>query len=149
MKKVIIMRGCSGSGKSTWIRNNYPDATVVSADRCSIDDEGVCGFDATGVGEAHNQCLRKFVGLCEQNDYGVIIVDNTNIQVYEITPYYRIAEAFGWEVEIVCLMVHPDIAFKRNIHNVPEEIIHKMARNLLEVKLPPWWKERVIYPENC
>ena len=129
------MRGCSGSGKSTWIRNNYPDATVVSADHI--------------LGEAHNQCLRKFVGLCEQNDYGVIIVDNTNIQVYEITPYYRIAEAFGWEVEIVCLMVHPDIAFKRNIHNVPEEIIHKMARNLLEVKLPPWWKERVIYPENC
>ena len=30
--EVIVMQGVSGSGKSTYIKNNLPNATVVSAD---------------------------------------------------------------------------------------------------------------------
>jgi len=38
--KVVIMRGVSGSGKSTYARTNYPSATILSSDDYWTKDGG-------------------------------------------------------------------------------------------------------------
>lgn len=51
MRNVIIMRGVPGSGKSTYVRNRYPEARVVSADRYFTDPAtGEYRFDASKRG---------------------------------------------------------------------------------------------------
>ena len=39
MLEAIILRGPAGSGKSTWVEKNCPDAVVVSADHFFIHKE--------------------------------------------------------------------------------------------------------------
>lgn len=140
MKKVTIMRGIPGSGKSTWICNNTLGKTV-SADSWFLREDGSYGFDKEQLPHAHNWCLRQFLAYLYD---GVthIIVDNTNIRVYEIAPFYRLAETFGYNVEIIWLVCDPVKAFQRNIHGVPIELVKSMAISF--EPLPPWWNVRIV-----
>lgn len=142
--KVIIMRGVSGAGKSTWIRNNYPLATlrsVVSADHYFTDAHGIYRFDPNKLGEAHGACLRLYLEHIRKID-PLIVVDNTNTTVAEIAPYYALAEAYGYEVEIVTLTVEPALAYERNVHKVPLTTIDRQHYNLVNERLPPRWRHR-------
>ena len=58
------------------------------------------------------------------------VVDNTNIGLYEVTPYLRVAQAYSWDVEIVRMECNPEVAFKRNKHGVPLSTIKRMHKNL-------------------
>lgn len=146
--KVIIMRGLPGSGKSTWLRASYPDAVVCSADHYHIGNDGVYRFDPTLAGRAHVECLRKFHNAVTdpevQKAVGILAVDNTNLTAWEIAPYYRLAELFALEVEIVRLETNPWRCTVRNVHQVPEGTVFRMYQTLLNEVLPPWWKEQVV-----
>ena len=84
--QVKIMRGCSGSGKSTYIKNHFPDAYVCSADDFWLDKDGNYKFDLSKHGQSHAWCLRKFIDYLEKmrqdpyllNPSSCIVVDNTN-----------------------------------------------------------------------
>ena len=101
------MRGLPGAGKSTWIRENYPQAYVCSADNFFLDDEGVYRFDKTLISEAHTSCLREFAEILVSiardpaNSPEVVVVDNTAIMAWEISPYYNLAQAYGHTVKII------------------------------------------------
>ena len=102
---VIILSGIPGSGKSYWANRIYPDAQVCSADDFFTysTQPDVCEyrFDPAKLGEAHDYCFRKFARLVYRDvasdaipSFGTVIVDNTNIRMFEIAPYYRMAQAF-------------------------------------------------------
>lgn len=141
MSKVTILRGVSGSGKSTYAATNYPGALVVSADSFFAFVDGY-KFDPTKLSEAHGLCLRGFVDAAQRGRN--VVVDNTNITVEEIAPYYAIAEAYGREVEIVTFDVPISIAHARNIHNVPLAKVEGQHFRLWKAILPPRWNHRVV-----
>lgn len=141
MKKVTIMRGIPGSGKSTWMQMNL-FGHVVSADYYFTNPvTGEYHFNPEQLPNAHNACLKDFIDhLQRERDH--IIVDNTNVRTFEIAPYYRLAEVFGYEVEIVWLVCDPAVAVARGVHGVPENLVRTMSVSF--EPLPAWWNVRIV-----
>ncbi len=145
-KKCVIMRGLPGCGKDHTIEKlldkdcKFSRGAVVSTDDFFMVN-GEYHFDVTKLAEYHNKSLQQFTRLCVM---GVthIIVNNTNIRVFEIAPYYRVAEAFGYEPEVWQFPINPELSLQRNIHNVPESTIQNMARSL--EALPHWWNVKYL-----
>lgn len=132
--KVIILRGISGSGKTTYHKQHYPNAYVCSADNYFLDGDGNYNFDAKLLGEAHKGCMTTFLTIMKNKKYvpkdTVVVIDNTNIELHDLTPYLRVAESYNCEVEIIRIECDPECAFKRNMHKVPNATIQRMYRNL-------------------
>lgn len=156
--KVFVCRGLPGSGKSSWVRNMFarPDSPapkhVVSADKYHMvreNGQDVYRFKRENAGAAHNSCLQQFVVLvsapCANVFDDEVYVDNTNLSVWELAPYYRVAEAFGHEVRIMHFVCSLATAKKRNVHEVPDAVLEQMASRI--EKLPPWWLETVVDTE--
>lgn len=126
MKKVFIMRGASGSGKSTEA-NRISErwaCPVLSTDSYFIED-GIYRFDAAKLGEYHAANFRRFVAQIH-NGYPAI-VDNTNIKAWEFHNYIHIAHIFGFRTEVIEVdsgLSAGELAL-RNQHGVPEEIIQR------------------------
>lgn len=78
----------------------------------------------------------------------VLVVDNTNLTAHEISPYYRLAQLFGWDVKIVRVHCDFETAAKRNTHGVPHDRIWQMYQTLHSERLPPYWKEEIVLPET-
>lgn len=144
--KVVIMRGIPGAGKSSYIKNNLPDAFVCSADHFFMMNNEY-QFVPEMLPRAHGRCLQKFTHeLLNWAQYNLVVVDNTNICVVEIAPYAALAIAYGYELEIITLDVLLEVAVSRQTHNVPENIVKKMFHNLHDQAkfFPPWWKHTVL-----
>lgn len=145
MKLVLVLQGVPGSGKSYFAadRLTRAHAQVVT---CSADDYfvqlggGKYAFDPSKLGEAHGACFRKFIATVQKGQAEMVIVDNTNTTVAEISPYVLAAEAFGYEVEILRINCDPEVAAARNTHGVPPAAIHAMAARIASCEIPPWWK---------
>jgi hypothetical protein len=93
--------------------------------------------------------MRRFIMALEHNE-PEIVVDNTNIRIEEVAPYVSVAQAFGYEVEIVVidsLKTHTlkDLA-ARNVHGVPYESLVRMESNW-DTQFP-WHWPRQQYVNN-
>lgn len=149
-KRVIILSGPSGVGKSTYIKS-FLDP-LVPHKIASADDFFSLGrldykFDPMKLGEAHAYCFRVFIEAV-QAKVDCVYVDNTNTSVTEIAPYVLGAEAYGYTPSIVTLRprqthIH-DIA-ARNTHGVPLAGVVAQDRRINDRVLPPWWKHTFIY----
>ena len=143
------MSGLPGSGKSTYIQNNLPNARVCSADNYFM-RSGEYIFDATKLGEAHARCMFEFIESCRGLHHNLplifdnLVVDNTNTTNQELAPYMATAAAYGLAIEIVTLDVPVDVAFARQTHGVPRKSMEHFARNLQYRKLPGYWKNTTI-----
>lgn len=129
-RKVTILIGIPGSGKSTWAAKQ-DGATVVSADTYHIGPDGVYRYEPDKAGEAHLWCYRCFVYALKRGDEHVI-VDNTNTQNWERSPYVKHAQLLGYTVEFKRFQCNVELAVSRNVHSVPREIVEKMAARLEE-----------------
>ncbi len=79
------------------------------------------------------------VSAIDSTDLSVIVVDNTGIKAWEISPYYNLARAYGHEVRIIHLECDCDTAHRRNIHGVPLERVEQMGERLAREELPASW----------
>jgi NEDD4-binding protein 2 len=154
--EVIILRGISGSGKSTWVKNfreSNPDAKieVASADDFFVGCKtGEYKFDPSKLNEAHATCFEYFETLLrnrkpwavEKCDY--IIVDNTNTQLWEMSPYIALANLHNVPVRIIRMVCPEDVAATRNVHGVPLKAIQSM-NGRMQTLLPFWPKEEYVY----
>lgn len=164
--KVTIMRGLPGSGKSTYIENQFTSGawdrinTLICGADHYFTSEGEYLFDGKALPDAHRACMHAFLlnlarftvhgytGFAQPPFLTRIVVDNTNVQRWEYMPYVSVAEAMGAEVELI--HVYPpggnkhewiDVCAKRNSHGVPRKSIEAMI-NRWEEPLP-WQKETV------
>lgn len=148
-KRVLILRGIPGAGKTRMARTLYPHAIVCSADDHFTRPDGSYVYVREEQSLAHHECLLKYLRLLTHfpREIGVsplIIVDNTNASVAEIAPYYATAEAYGWEAMVETILCDPEIAWRRNTHGVSREIVEKIHSNLLSAQLPSWWKHSEV-----
>lgn len=152
---VIILRGCSGTGKSTWTRNeaqSYGRVQVFSADHFFEDSEGNYNFDPSKLGDAHGLCLRTFAtqlmleDVLEDNSKTTMVIDNTNTTAVEVAPYAQLALAYKRPLKIVTLLCDPEIAHARNAHEVPFKTVKAQHDRLTRSigKMPKWWNEMVV-----
>jgi predicted kinase len=154
---VFILRGVSGSGKSTFARERERyweagscDAVVVSADDAFTGPDGAYTFDPAGLGEAHADCLRRFMAALARSVEGVI-VDNTNTTAVEMAPYYAVAKAYGYHVTIVTVLCNVAEAAARNTHGVPEKSVVGQYDRMTssEGAVPAFWDVSRLTVGSC
>lgn len=128
MKNLIILRGCSGSGKSTFghflvrLSNGY--ISNIAADDFFYKD-GKYQFDVTKLGQAHASCIRQVEEDMKENVD--ICVSNTSTTEKELKPYLELAEKYDYKV--ISLVVENRHGNK-NIHDVPDDTIKNQAERL-------------------
>ena len=160
---VFVLRGVSGSGKSTYARKLLEaakalgvPALVVSADDYFTDPvSGEYVYDISKIGEAHLTCFRTFVEHVTQGwstgtqpEHALIVVDNTNVRSLDVSPYMMAAAAYGWEAEIHQLTCDPEVALARNKHGVTDTIIQEMAERIAKYPLPGFWTTVEVPPDS-
>lgn len=131
MKKIVtIIRGVSGSGKSTFgeaLKALNPHNTqICCADDYFTDDEGNYNFEVTKLHIAHKICFNDFKSFVA-NDTPHIIVNNTSTKENEFKKYKEFAETDGYKVFVVVMENWHGGA---NIHDVPEIVLEKQEVNI-------------------
>ena len=124
---VTIMRGISGSGKSTYIsnliKNSEVEVHIVSADYHFINSDQIYVFKPEQLGVAHQKCQDGFIKLIETAERPCkIICDNTNTTVRELEFYVKTCQNQDVDFTIVNVHCELEVAVKRNIHGVPADI---------------------------
>jgi predicted kinase len=127
-KRLTIMRGLPGSGKSYFARSIADGAPIFSTDDFFVVD-GEYKFDGSKLGQYHAANLARSVKAMSE---GVphIIIDNTCTQAWEAREYVKAALQHGYGVRFIELMMpwSFDVAecARRNQHGVPEAAIAGM-----------------------
>jgi predicted kinase len=127
MKNLYLLRGLPGAGKST-LANQIGD-THFEADMYFINENGEYIFNGADIKKAHQWCQSQVELAMIQNHitYGLdssdIIVSNTFTQGWEMEPYFKLAESYGYRVfSIIVENRHGG----ENLHSVPAEKIEEM-----------------------
>lgn len=137
-KTLYIVRGCPGSGKSTFAEKLVgSDFLVCEADKYFIDKEtGEYKFDPSKIKDAHKWCqdmVETYMKDSLVNDqfYREIAVSNTFTQNWEMIPYFDLAKKYGYKVFTVIVENRHG---GKNVHGVPDDKLEIM-RNRFEFKL--------------
>lgn len=133
MKKLVILRGAPGSGKTTFanriienVRRKGQKGSSWEADSYFVKEDGSYQWDPTQLGAAHKWCRDSVDRALKTDD--VVIVANTNIRKRDVDTYVKIAQDNGAQVEIYRL-----INKFANVHGVPAEAVQRMRDSLESV----------------
>jgi predicted kinase len=119
MTSLVLIRGLPGSGKSTIAKNLIGWYWHVETDQFWMVD-GEYKFDMSRIKEAHQWCQDKTKSMLNMGQS--VVVSNTFTTAFELLPYFDIAKEFGIKPQV--LLAQGQFG---NIHNVPDEVLAKMA----------------------
>ena len=128
---LILARGVSGSGKSTLAKRIFElsdEVYEISTDKWFLDDEGNYNFDPSKIAEYHQQtieCCNHLMGNIKVTKWKVIIVHNTFVEEWEMTPYFELAEKHGWKIHTIIVENRHG---GKNTHEVPEEALDRQEQ---------------------
>lgn len=130
-KEVILLRGPSGTGKSTLAKQLVGNGVILSTDDYFMNN-GMYDFDPTKLGVNHKKNQdRAEKSMIE--GISPIIVDNIFYKEWEMKPYVQLADKYEYEITIKELPIpHIDELIKRqesrkNINkSIPREILERM-----------------------
>lgn len=138
MSKLIIMRGVSGSGKST-MANQFREfarqllearSVIFSTDDYFLNEDGEYEFDGSKLGKAHQWNQGRVRVALHNECWDIIIVDNTNTMLWEMKPY--VDAGLKYDADIFFYQTHEltnrgmlDEFYHRCRHGVPREVIEK------------------------
>lgn len=128
-KNVVILRGVSGSGKTSVAENLLKmNAVVCTADDFFYNDEGEYNFDPTQLKDAHAYCRDAF-DLAIAEEVETVVVANTNTSDWEWEHYEKKAKDNGYHVYF---LVIENRHGNGDLHGVPEEVKETQRSRLLE-----------------
>lgn len=137
-KVLVVMRGVSGSGKSTAARRIAQErGGVIFSTDDYFEREGRYEFDPKMLPAYHAMNQKRTEDAMERG-VSPIIVDNTNTQAWEMKPYVEAARRHGYEVEIVepGSPGFPEVDFDEIMRrqrereggkSMPEEVVRRMT----------------------
>lgn len=125
MKTLYLLRGLPGAGKST-LASQLADSHF-EADMYFTNENGQYLFNPSEIKKAHAWCQSEVHTAMILNhttgDNEKIVVSNTFTQGWEMEPYYKLAESYGYRVfSIIVENRHGG----ENQHGVPEDKIEAM-----------------------
>jgi predicted kinase len=133
MNSLILLRGLPGSGKTTLAKElsdngKYP---VFSIDDYFTGLAGEYNFEFTKNHLAYKQCEEN-ARQCMINDLDKIFIDNVFSLEWEMEPYFKLASEFNYRIFVVTVENRHK---GKNIHDIPDEQIQKMAQKYKVVLL--------------
>jgi predicted kinase len=130
IKKLIILRGLPGAGKSTLAKElaQLYNAVHIEADMYFMQN-GKYVFDLSRIFDAHQWCQQAVWDHMRSKHS--IILSNTSTTEKELKPYLDLAEIHDYTV--VSLVVENRHG-NCNIHDVPENTLERM-QNRFSIKL--------------
>lgn len=148
MGLVYIMSGPPGSGKSYFARQSVMAASgptlIVSADNFFISKNGSYQFDGSKLGKAHRYCLGEYLKGLQTGSFDLIVVDNTNLNAWEASPYVALAKLFGYKPEIIKIRTPLEVCLARQTHGVPPGKLRHMWKRAEKLKFPIMWYVKTI-----
>jgi predicted kinase len=127
-KKLIIMRGLPGSGKSGAAKRLVRNGVIHSTDDFFVQN-GEYVFDNENIERFHHF---NFLSSVRSMREGIspVIIDNTNIIAEHCVDYIEAGKMYGYDI----IIVEPDASWafnieelmKRNTHEVPRETLVDM-----------------------
>lgn len=134
MSRLIMMMGIAGAGKSTWIKQNYPDVVPVSRDEIRfdiLDEKGGEYFDHED--EVFNNFIHQIIGSLVADE--VTIADATHLNRKARLKVLSRVRKYANEVEVVWIRVPLETALKQNAmrsgrSRVPNDVIKRMYQSI-------------------
>ena len=133
-KNLILVRGVSGSGKTTFVEEFIGTVSLSIATDDFFVLDGVYTFDPSCLAEYHQRCIDSVESEMESpstESYCNIVVHNTFTKEWEMKAYFDLAEKYGYNVYTI---VVENRHKSNNVHDVPEHVI-KAQRDRFEIVL--------------
>lgn len=129
MKKLVIIRGIPGSGKSTYAnglmkayQSEGRTTAHFEADMFFTHEDGSYHWNPKQIGFAHQWCqnqVRESLKNCD-----VVLVSNTSVKKKDVDIYVKIAQEAGAKYDIYRMFGQ-----FQNVHEVPAETVQKMLES--------------------
>lgn len=146
MTKLTIIRGPSGTGKSTIAAHlgGSPKINWFETDMF-FDRNGHYEFDGNKLRDANEWCEASVYETLDNNKN--VIVSNTMVSQAELDTYMGIADYLGADVEIIKAPMPWDIdqLRVRNIHYVPTKAIRRMIQQYSPHHSEIEWNDMSIF----
>ena len=130
MNKLIILRGASGCGKSSFadflVRNLRLDADRFEADGYMVNRQGDYEFKPEKLGYCHKSCQEDVEGAMH-GGLECVIVSNTSTTEKELEFYLDLAQKYDYEVISLVVEKRHD---GKNDHEVPEQTLDRQEQRL-------------------
>jgi predicted kinase len=127
-KRLILVRGIPGSGKSTFARSL--GGVHYEADMFFLDEMSNYVFDVTKIKDAHSWCQTMCESQMKEGE-PLVVISNTFTQEWEMKTYLDMALRHGYTTfTIVVENRHGGV----NTHGVPEDKL-QMMKGRFEISL--------------
>ena len=133
-KNLILVRGASGSGKTTFVEEFIANVSLSIATDDFFYNDGVYMYNRDYLAEYHQRCIKSVASEMESpstESYCNIVVHNTFTKEWEMQAYFDLAKKYGYNVYTIIIENRHK---SKSIHDVPEDVI-KAQRDRFEIVL--------------
>lgn len=147
MKKLLILNGVMGSGKSTFIKQNHLEDFVISSDELRIK---MAGFDMSENGlvissRKDRQVWQILYTMLETRmEMGLFtVVDAMHLHTRDFKKYKELADLYGYEIYVKRFEVSLDELLQRNVEResykqIPTDVVVKKYEIFTNQVLPEY-----------